>query len=151
MKKNLKLSVNVTVQNIDAVTGKVIKEEKIHNQVVNNGLDRVADLIGNISDAGFGHMAIGTGATAETATDTSLETEFDRQAISPTDEGLGIIEYDKIFTVGSGTSEEITEAGLFDQLTVSGDTMFNRATFTAFTLDVDNPLRVIITINVTTS
>ena len=150
MKKHLQLDVNITVQQIDSFTNEVKKEVSVHNQVVNTGLDRVADLIGDISDVGFDHVGIGTGTTAETATDTDLETEFDRDPVVPTDEGVGSIKYDHIFTVGSGVSENITEAGLFDQLTASGSTMFNRATFTAFTLDVANSVRVVIFVNVTT-
>lgn len=147
--KNINLDVNVKIQ--QSRKGKIVKEQSVHNQVVNNGLDRVADLIGGFSSAAFTHVAIGTGNTAETATDLSLETEFTRESVSPTDEGTGVIEYDHEFTVGSGVSESITEAGLFDQAGESGSTMLNRATFDAFTLDSNNLIRIIITITITTA
>lgn len=147
--KHIDLNFNVKIQ--QSRNGKIIREETVHNQVVNNGLDRVADLLTGVSSSAFTHVAIGTGATAETATDTALETEYTREAVTPTDEGTGIVEYDHEFTVGSGVSESITEAGLFDQAGASGSTMFNRATFSSFTLDSDNPIRIIITITVSTS
>lgn len=150
-KKHLNLNVNFTIQSIDSSTGKVTKEEKIHNQVVNDGLDRVADLIGGLSSTAFEYVAIGTDNTSENATDTELGTEYTRENVTPTDEGTGILEYDHTFTVGTGVSEEIVEAGLVDNASISSGTLFNRATFSSFTLDSDNPLRVIITLTITTS
>lgn len=151
MKKHIGLNVNFTIQSLDGFTGKILKEEKVHNQVVDTGLDRVADLIGNLSNAGFDYLGIGTGNTAETSSDTGLETEYTRENVTPTDGGTGVLTYDHTFNVGSGVSQSITEAGLLDQATASGSTLLNRATFTAFTLDSDNPLRVIVTITVSTS
>jgi hypothetical protein len=146
----LDLNINFTIQQLDGDTGIVKKEVKVHNIVVNTGLDRVANLIGGLSGAHFEHLGIGTGATSEVSGNTTLETEYTRENVVPTDEGVGIIKYDNTFTVASGVSESITEAGLFDQLIVGGSTMLNRTTFTAFTLDSDNPLRVIATITVST-
>lgn len=151
MKTHFRMDINFIIQQLDAATGKVKKEERVHNQVVDDGLDRVAALIGGLSSAEFDYVGIGTDNTTETSTDTELGTEFTRIGVTPTVEGTGSIKYDHTFTVGSGVSEDIVEAGLFDQATVSGSTMLNRATFTQFTLDVSNPVRIVIFINVTTS
>lgn len=149
-KKHINLDINITIQSLNS-QGKVQKEEKVHNQVVDDGLDRVADLIADFSDTGFTYIGIGTDNTSETSTDTTLGAEFTRESVTPTDEGTGLIQYDHTFTVGTGVSEDIVEAGLFDQAGVTGSTMLNRATFSAFTLDADNPLRIIVNITVTTS
>ena len=151
MDKVLKLKVNAIIESIDLLTGDVIKTSKVHNTVVNAGLNRVADLIADVSDTGFGYMSIGTDNTSVTATDTELGTEVQRQAVTPTDEGTGIIEYDKTFTFNSGDSYTIVEAGLFDSATASGSTMLNRLTFSGHDVDVDNGVRVRITITCTSA
>lgn len=148
MEKNLNLSVNFLFQSINKKTKKVNKELKFHNLVVNTGLDAVATLIANE----FQYLAIGTGDTAVTANDVELESEYTREQVIATSEGNGIREYDHTFEVGTGVSEEIIEAGLFNSITISGSTMLNRALAdSAFTLDIDNPLRVVVTITITTS
>lgn len=145
MKPKLGLKFNFVFQSINKNTGKITKELKFKNMVVNSGLDAVADLIA----AEFNYLAIGTGDTAATANDTELEAEFDREEVTATNEGVGIRKYDKTFEVGSGVSEEIQEAGLFNSATPSGSIMLNRAIAAeSFTLDIDNPLRVIATITV---
>ncbi len=149
MKKGLKIKINAVIESINQYTGKVTKTSKVHNTVVNTGLDRVADLIADVSDVGFGFMSLGTDNTAVTATDTELGVEVQRQSVTPTDEGTGIIKYDKTFNFSSGESFTIVEAGLFDSLTVSGSTIFNRLTFAGHTVDVDNGVRVQITITIT--
>ena len=140
------LNFNFKLIGTDKKTGKKI-ESPIFNNVVDTGLDAVADLIAGE----FTYLAIGTGTTAVTTGDTELETEYTRESVSFTDEGTGIRQVDHTFNVGSGVSEDITEVGLFNSATPSGSTMLNRAVDSAFTLDLDNPLRVIGTITVTTS
>lgn len=145
----MKIKINAIIQTINRETGEVVKETRTHNKIVNTGLDRVADLIADVSNVGFQYMAIGTDNTAVTATDTALGTEVTRENVTPTDEGTGIIEYDNTFNFSSGESYTITEYGLFDSLTPSGSTMFNRLTDSGHAVDVDNSLRVKITITIT--
>jgi hypothetical protein len=150
MEKGLEIKVNAIIESFNIYTGKITKVSKVHNLVVNTGLDRVADLIADISNTGFGFMAIGTDNTAVQATDTELGTEIKRLSVTPSDTGTGIILYDKTFTFSSGESYTIVEAGLFDSLTVSGSTIFNRLTFSGHSVDVDNGIRVKITVTVAT-
>lgn len=149
MEKGLKIKVNAVIESIDRYTNQVTKTSKVHNTVVNDGLDRVADLIADVSNIGFGFIGIGTDATAVTATDSQLGVEIKRLTATPTDEGTGIIKYDETFNFSSGESFTIVEAGLFDSLTVSGSTMLNRLTFTGHDVDVNNGVRVQITITIT--
>lgn len=143
--KNLKMRVNAIIQTIELKSGKVKKETKVHNLVVNTGLDEVLDSgLANIS-----YMALGTDNTTVTANDTELGTEVVREAVSPTDEGTGVRKYDNTFTFSSGESYTIVEAGLFDNAVASGSLMFNRLTFTGHEVDVDNGVRVQITITLT--
>lgn len=129
-------------------TGKINKKSKAHNLVVNSGLDAVVDLI--VTE--FDYLAIGMGTTAVVAGDVALEDELMREAVTATTVSTGVRKYDKTFTVGSGVSEIIKEAGLFNSATASGSTMLNRVvSVDPFTIDIDNPLRVIATITVANS
>ena len=143
MNTSLKIGYNVTFQNIDVISKEVVKEAKFHNDVVNSGLESVATHLAST----FTHVGIGTGTTAVVATDTALETEYTRSAVTATSGGTGIRTWDHTFSVASGVSETITEAGLFSAS--SGGTMFNRAVDSpGFTLDSSNDLRVLITVTV---
>ena len=145
MKKKLKITINAVIESFDVHTNKVTKTSRVHNLVVNSGLEEAIDNgLSNIT-----HMAIGTDNTAVVAGDTQLGVEVQRSAGSPTNEGTGIREYDVTFLFSSGESFTIVEAGLFDSVTVSGSIMLNRLVFTGHDVDVDNGLRVKITITLT--
>ncbi|KKM05413.1 hypothetical protein LCGC14_1754380 [marine sediment metagenome] len=140
--EKLKLKINAIIQSIDPNTGEVTKETKIHNLVVNTGLEELVDNgLANID-----YVAIGTDNTGVQATDTELGVEITRSSVTPSNEGTGIRLFDKTFTFSSGESYTIVEAGLFEGATVSGSTMFNRLTFAGHEVDVDNGVRVQITI-----
>jgi hypothetical protein len=142
MNNKLKIRVNAIIQTINQKTGKVTKETKCHNLVVNTGLEEVIDNgLANID-----YVAIGTDNTAVQATDTELGVEVTRETDAPSNEGTGIRLYDKTFTFSSGESYTIVEAGLFVGATVSGSTMFNRLIFSGHEVDVDNGVRVRITL-----
>ncbi len=145
MKNKLKLLVNATIESFNVYTKEVTKTSKVHNLIVDVGLDEAID--NGLSN--IGHMAIGTDNTAVVAGDTQLGTEEKREAVSPTNEGTGIREYDVTFLFSSGESFSIVEAGLFDSPTASGSIMLNRLVFAGHDVDVDNGVRVIITITLT--
>ena len=145
MEKVLKLKINATIESFNVHTRKITKTTKIHNLIVDTGLDEVID--NGLSNIGY--VAIGQDNTAVQASDTELGSETVRESVSATDEGTGIREFDNEFTFSSGESYTIVEAGLFDVLTASGSTMLNRLVFSGHAVDVDNGVRVIITITLT--
>ena len=147
--KNLfQLTYNIELKRIDKATGKVLDVEKIHNAVVNNGLNLVRDFLGDVSVDAPKYIAIGEGAVAVTNSDTALGSESDRE-LGTIDVATDYqVEFTKTFTFGSGVSYSITEVGLFDSTTASGSTMFNRATCTAKAVDSDTDLDVTITLTV---
>ena len=128
--------------------GSVIDQEIIDNEVVVDGLERVAKLIGGLASDVFTHIAIGTGTTAATVNDSALETEYTREAATIAYEASYKCKFEKTFTVPSGTSENITEAGLTDSGTVSGSILLDRLVFSPKVLDGDTPLYIKITITV---
>ena len=145
MKNNLKLNINAIITSFNVHTGETKKVSKIHNLVVDTGLDEIIDN----GLANLGYMAIGEGTTSVTANDTELETEVTRQSVSPTDEGTGIREFLTTFTFTSGEEYTITEAGLFDSAVASGSVMANRFTFTGHDVDADNGVIIRITMTLT--
>lgn len=139
---------NAVIRRIDRATGDILDEERIHNIVVNDGLERVAKrLFANTEDF-FDYVAIGEDNTSAQATDTSLGTEVAREQATVSYEASYKAKFEKIFTFGSGESYTITEAGIFDDATASGSTMFNRLVFTGKSVDADTSLSVTITITV---
>ncbi len=145
MENKLKLKINAVIESFNVYTKEITKTSKVHNLIINVGLDEAVD--NGLSN--IGHMAIGTDNTAVTAGDTQLGVEVKREAQANTNEGTGIREYDHTFTFSSGESFTIVEAGLFDSAIVSGSIMLNRLVFTGHDVDVDNGVRVRITITLT--
>lgn len=144
MNKKLKLNINAIIQSFNIYTGKINKTSKVHNLVVDTGLDEVID--NGLSNIGF--IGLGTDNSAVDSGDTELGTEVAREAVSKTNEGVGIRKYDITFTFNSGESYTITEAGLFNSLIASGSIMFDRLIFSGHDVDVNNGVRVQITITV---
>lgn len=147
--KAMKIKINAIIDFFDVHTGEIKATEKVHNTVVDDGLNRIADLIAGVSSTPFRYIGIGTDPTGVTTGDTALGIEATRSTIlTPSDEGVGVILYDHIFSFGSGESYSIVEAGLFDSAVESGSTMFNRLTFAAHDVDIDNGVRIRITVTI---
>jgi len=147
-KSGFKLKGTMVIQELDSASGKILTEEIVDNLIVNTGLERVARLLGGNSTDVFTHIAIGTGTTAATTSDTALETEYTRESATITYVASYKSQFEKTFTVGSGVSESITECGLVDDATVSGSVLLDRFVFTAKTLSAATSLLIRITITV---
>jgi len=114
--------------------------------VTNAGKAEVAALIGSDTSGDgtpFDYIAIGTGTTAESASDTALENEIQRAAatgsrvtVNVTNDTLQLVK--DAFTFGS--SYAITESGVFNAST--GGTMLCRKTFDAINVTSDDTLKV---------
>lgn len=146
IKKEAKTGIayNAVIESIDKHTGKVIKRVVVHNTIVNNGLERIAKLLGKLSSTGFDYLAIGTDATVVQGTDTVLGVEVIREQATVSYEVGYKCKFVKIFSVGSGISHAVKEVGIFDQAVVSGSTMWARLNCDN-TLDADTDLSVTIT------
>jgi len=143
------LKENWKIQTVDNLTGEIIQEEEKCNLIVNDGLERVAKLLNGVSATYFRAIAIGTGTTGATNSDTELETEYTRELATLSYEASYKAKFTKTFTFGSGVAEDITEAGIFDSDTVSGSSMLARTTFTAKAVGADVDL--IVTAEITVS
>jgi hypothetical protein len=114
---DLILRPNITVEVRDAKTQKIIGYSYGRNLIVNAGRNEVRDLLGG---TGFepDEMAVGSGDTAVTATDTALASETFRKSI---DRRIGEsykITFQILLTGGDADGTTIKEAGLFTQSTL---------------------------------
>lgn len=142
-----KIIENWEIKTVDCF-GNIIEKEEICNLIVNDGLNLVRNLIGNVSSPDYVKaIAIGTGNTAAANSDTALQTEYTRAASTNTTPVNYQAKFTKTFTFGTGVSENITEAGLFTNI-VSGGTMLARTVFTAKAVTVDVSLVVTATITI---
>lgn len=149
--KNLfRIDYNIVLKRIDNATGKVLDVERIHNLVVNNGLNLVRDFLGDVSVNAPKYIAIGTSDTAAANADTALGVEVTRELATIDVATNYEVEFSKTFTFGSGESYGINEVGLFDNATASGSTMFNRAIATS-TKNVDSTTDLDVTCTVSIS
>jgi hypothetical protein len=96
------------------------------------------------SSALFRYLAIGTGTTPATVSDTALETEVARALATNSYEATAKHKLVYEFTFDSNESYAITEVGVFDA--VSGGHMLNRSVFTARDVDIDTSLEVTVRI-----
>lgn len=116
---------------------RLVRTIRAHNLVVNSGLDKLRDLIG-YPDPGFdpagktpAYMAIGTGATAAAATDTTLGTEVFRKLITARYPQTHGIEFLLDLQTSEANGNTLTEIGLFSE---SADgILWSRCVHTAIT------------------
>jgi len=130
--------------------GELKDRRTFHNLIVNTGLDALKDRMFNpsTSQALIGYIAVGTGATPETATDTALVTEVVRQALAYTPGAPGVCVVDTTFPASGGYEPAaITEAGMFDA--AAAGTMFSRKTFAAVNKTTPDTLKVTVTLTIT--
>jgi len=120
---------NWKIDRVNRKTGEVIDSEEFCNLIVNNGLERVARLINGNSPTYFRALAVGTGITAATNSDSTLQTEVSRATATLSYESSYKAKFTYTFTFGG--DYDITEAGIFDSATVSGSTMLARTVFSA--------------------
>jgi hypothetical protein len=112
------------------------------NIVTNAGLAAIVRLIGSgLTETKFGYLAIGTGTTAEAATDTALVAEIKRKAatvsqVTTTITGDTCL-FEATFSSADGLSgtSNVAETGVFNAS--SGGILLARKTFSAVPLNWD--------------
>lgn len=144
-----KIQENWKFETVDHFTGEVLEVSEKCNTIVNNGLTRIRNFLAGDSVDNPIAIAIGTDNTAVTNSDTTLGTEYTRATAGITKSGDYAVEYTKTFEFGSGVSETIYEAGLFDSATESGSTMIARVTDAGKA--VSSSIDLIVTCTVTVS
>lgn len=118
--------------------------------ITNVGLEYIAKLINGVATNFFDYAAIGTGTTAETATDTALETEATTDGLA---RALATLSYEtgykakfeKTWTY-TGTGVSITEWGIFDA--AAAGNMLARQVVSANPLSVNDTLTLTVRITI---
>ena len=138
MKAERSLKGILTVEHRDK-TGKVIDKDQVENVITKAGIAAAAALLlADVAEDAFDYIAIGTGTTAASSSDTTMETETHREAAagSRTTDTItnDTAHLEHTFSGYSGT-ESITEAGALNA--ASGGDLLNRQVFTAKNVDWD--------------
>ena len=124
--------------------GTVIETREVKNLVVDAGLDYIADRMKNNSTV-MSHMAIGTGSTAAAASDTTLGSEADRNALTSTTVTSNAVAYVASFAAGEGTGA-ITEAGIFNAS--SSGTLLCRTVFSVVNKGASDSMTITWTVTI---
>ena len=118
--------------------GKVIETKEVDNIIVTTGKNLVATLVAG-SGTSFTHMAIGTSATAEAISNTTLGTETGRVLLTGKTVASNVISFTGDFPAGTGTGT-IVEAGIMNAS--SSGVMLNRATFSSVSKTASDALKI---------
>ena len=111
--ESLKLHTNVSIQ-VHGADGALKDERRIHNLICAAGKNKLLAVSGGEALTAFTYIAIGTGTTAASASDTALQTELARSSSqTPTNPSSSVFQAQYTFPAGTGTGA-ITEAGLLD-------------------------------------
>ena len=94
-----------------ALNDEVVQE--VDNLVVTAGKEYVASRMKDTTATAMSHMAIGSGTTNPAASDTALETELGRVALTSTTVSGAVVTYVATFAAGTGTGA-VTEAGILN-------------------------------------
>lgn len=111
----------------DAQTGQVKVDRLEKNLVVTAGKSWIASRMGSASAAVMSHMAVGTNNTTPAGTDTTLNTEIARVALTSSTVNSNTIQYVATFPAGTGTGA-LVEAGILNAASVG--TLLSRTTYT---------------------
>lgn len=127
--KKIKTRENVRIEVYD--NGKLVDERQGSNLIMDLGIAMMASRLVAATYNPVSHIAIGTGDTAPTAADTTLETEVDREAATitfiTTDTTNDTVQLVYIFDISG--NKTLAEAGLFND--ASAGEIFARHTFSA--------------------
>lgn len=119
--------VNVTICKIDATTGRIVDVVRRHNLVPTAGRNLLRDFLAGDGPAALSHVALGTGTTAPAATDTALQNEIFRDAITQKVKDVAKLTVKYYLGTQYANGYTLAEAGLFNAAT--GGVMYARVTF----------------------
>lgn len=145
LKDGLKLKgrVGIVLKDKD---GNVKETREIDNLVVDAGLDFIASRMEGTSSDVMSHMALGSGTTAASASDTDLESILgSREALDSTTVTDNAVAYVASFEAGDATGA-VTEAGIFNAS--SGGSMLCRTVFSVVNKAADDTMSVTWTITI---
>lgn len=121
--------------------GRFKARREAENLITNNGFDAICAQVSGAPENAFNYVAIGTGTTPASATDTSLQTEVARgQATYAHTNGTKTFTLTYTFEAGVGTGA-ITESGILNATTAG--TLLCRQVFQAINKGEGDTLQVV--------
>jgi hypothetical protein len=140
MEESVKLTGRVNYKLFDEA-GKLKDERDVNNVVVTVGKNYLATWLAAASQAGYfmQYLALGTGVTAASASDTALETELATRVAGTLTSSTNVWQNQGTFGAGVDTGA-ITEAGIFSASSVG--TMLARQTFPVINKAAGDSLQV---------
>jgi hypothetical protein len=126
------------------LNNEVVLEKK--NLIVQAGKNFLASAVIGSSTSPFNAIAIGTGTTAASTSDTALQTELTRAAFTTSSVSTNVVTLSNTYAAGTGTGA-VTEAGIFNNST-SGGTMLSHVVFSAVNKGASDTLTINWTITV---
>lgn len=144
LNENLKMTgkLDIVVKNAE---GQIKEELHIPNLVVTAGKSFIASRMTGTSATVMGYMAVGTGSTAPAYTDTTLQTELSRVALTSATPSTNVVTYVGNYGAGVGTGA-LQEAGIFNAS--SAGTMLCRTTFSVINKGASDTMTITWTVTV---
>lgn len=142
--ENLRVTGKLNIVLRDA-EGNVKDTREVDNLVVTSGATYIASRMKDATATAMSHMAVGTGAVAAAAGNTTL-TESARVALGSTTANPSNIVYVASFPAGTGTAA-LTEAGIFNA--ASAGTMLCRTVFAVINKGALDSMTITWTITIT--
>lgn len=134
---NLKVTGDVAIKLYNR-DGSIKEEREIKNLVVTAGKEFIASRMTGSTTA-MSHMAIGSGAVAAAAANTTLGSEVGRVALSTNSATGAVVTYTASFPAGEGTGA-VTEAGVFNASSVG--TLLCRTVFAVVNKGADDAMSI---------
>lgn len=125
--------------------GELKQSQEVENLVVTVGKNFIASRMKDATATAMSHMAIGTGAVAAAAGDTTLGAEVGRVALTSTTVTTNSVAYVATFPAGTGTGA-ITEAGILNAASVG--TLLCRTVFSVVNKAAADSLTITWTVTV---
>lgn len=148
VKDKLKLRGDVAIV-VKSKDGKIKDTRKIHNLVVDDGLNFIVSRMNDTTQGVMSHMAVGSGTTAAAAGQTDLVSVLgSRETLDSTTVSTNTITFVSSFEAGEGTGA-VTEAGIFNAAS-SGD-MLCRTVFSVVNKQAADSMSITWTITLTAS
>jgi len=144
MIENMKIKGTVRIQRWNK-NGDLTLDTTFENLVVTSGLQWIIGRLNSPVPPVMNYIAVGTGTALPTLSDTTLETEVARQAVSVAGGSVSgqTIVYSTSYGPGVATAT-LTEAGIFQEAT--GSSMLSRVTYPAINKGVDDTVSILWTI-----
>ncbi|WP_447978071.1 hypothetical protein [Candidatus Nitrospira bockiana] len=127
VQRRVKVWQNVSILVCDATTRRLVLRRRAKNRVPTGGLNHLCDLLKGDTTAKLTDFAVGIGTNAVQPTDTGLQSEVFRAAITKMTRAGGTLTITYFLPSTAANSQTLSEAGVF--AAAGSGALFSRVTF----------------------